>query len=152
MDEDRQQLQGCARSGYSPAAAARVLALHQVDDFAGVWMSTDDGGSGQGDEIVILHRARGTWAELASGSAGWTWTAFPSEETSDELQEELGVLAVLGQLDRPGYVLVRCGGRCVRVGSSGRHWVALFVGVEPAALNDVQISPAPAEPSAGLAL
>jgi hypothetical protein len=101
--------------------------------------------AGQGDEFVVLHRtAGGTWIELSSGSASWTWTASPDEETDegrdDEPGEEVGVLAVLGEVGQPSRIQVACGERVVQVDSCEQHWVAVIVGVDPEAMNDVVVT------------
>lgn len=134
MDDEELRLVSFALGSYSPAAEARVLAMHQVGDYAGVWLRTADD-SGQGDDLVIAERRGGGWSEMTSGSGSSTWTAFPL----DESEEERGVLAVLGEVRQPGTVTVQCDDvRATRV-TDGRYWVVVFVGVAPNAMNGVSV-------------
>ena len=134
MDDEELRLTSFALTSFSPAAEVRVLAMHQVGDYAGVWLRTADD-CPQGDDLVIAERRGGGWSEMPSGSASSTWTAFPS----DESDEELGVLAVLGEVRQPGSVTVQCDDMRVTRLTDGRYWVVIFVGVTPNAMNAVTV-------------
>lgn len=139
MADELRQLERLAFDGFTPAAQARILALHCVGDYAGVWVGTTDE-TGQGDQIVIAERRDGRWSELTSSSACTTWSSFRGAPNSNEEGRQLGVLAVLGQVGAPSVVRVQCGEAAVTVTSRGQHYVAVFVGVGSDACHDVRIS------------
>ncbi|MCW2501707.1 MAG: hypothetical protein JWN87_3383 [Frankiales bacterium] len=91
---------------------------------------------------MIAHRDGETWTALCSDDAGWTWVSFPDDgpDNDDEPNNsELGVLAVVGDLDQPGTVTVELDGRAVTATVDLPHWAALFTGVDADSLSRVQV-------------
>ncbi len=122
-----------ALAGFSKAAAARVVALHESGDYAVVYVVT---GPRQDDSVSIVHRVGGSWHELTSGGGGWTWAALPDDDDEDE---PVGVLALTGDLKEPATVEVKLDGHTVTVKRAEPHWAALFIGVDAASVERVVI-------------
>jgi len=130
-----------ALHGFSQASEARVAASQVVGGYAAVYVVTCDR-TGQADTLSILRREGSSWFELSAGSAGATWTAFLDDGSKeDQPTDDLGVLAYAGESAQPCVVDVELDGRVVKGFSfdDGRHWVALFVGVDANAMDRVRV-------------
>ncbi len=121
-----------ALAGFSKAAAAQVVALHETGDYAVVYVLTGPR-TRQDDTVSIVHRVGGSWHELTSGGGGWTWAALPDDD------EDLGVLALTGDLKEPATVEVQLDGHTITVKRAEPHWAALFIGVDAASVERVVI-------------
>ncbi len=124
-----------ALAGFSKAAAAQVVALQETGDYAVVYVLTGPR-TRQDDTVSIVHRVGGSWHELTSGGGGWTWAALPDEDDDDE---DLGVLALTGDLKEPATVEVQLDGHTITVKRAEPHWAALFVSVDAASMKRVVI-------------
>lgn len=124
--------------GFGSASGARVAASQVVDDFAAVYVVTNDS-TGTADTVSILRREGSSWYEVSVGSAGATWTAFAYDDESDvDDNLEAGVLAFPGEVNEPGDVDVELDGRIMSITHDG-HWIALFVGVDGNAMDRIKI-------------
>ncbi len=130
-----------ALHGFSQASGARVAASQVAGGYAAVYVVTCDR-TGQADTLSILRKEGSSWFELSAGSAGATSTALPDDGSEDDQPtDDLGVLACAGESAEPGVVDVELDGRVVKGFSfdDGRHWVALFVGVDANAMDRVRV-------------
>ncbi len=132
-----------ALAGFSEAAAARVVALYETGDYAVVYVLTSPR-TRQDATVSVVHRVGASWHELASGDAGWTWAALPDDD-------DLGVLALTGNLKEPATVEVQLDGHSITVKRAEPHWAALFVGVDAASMTRVVIRRLPPDAEIGSA-
>jgi hypothetical protein len=82
-----------------------------------------------------VRRIGTSWEEWNSGSVGVTWNSFPGDS-----DEELGVLAVPGDLTQPGPVLMELDGKQIHLDPTEPYYVAVLVGVDPDAWNRLRIT------------
>jgi hypothetical protein len=128
------------------AADARVVAIYESDGYAVAYVVTN-ATNPLGDIIVVMRRRGDRWFEVSSGSAGWTWITVGDHDQDGEEGaahevtggELLGVLALVGELDRPQPLRVRLDDRVVEYSGSEPYWAAVFVGVDGDAAGRVVV-------------